>query len=158
LGALVKGEAERLVKEFSREALTVPDSRLGDDLLHDFRKSGSHLAIVVSDYGNAVGVVGIEDVFEELIGEMIEEKEIAPELIKRLSKSEILVHGQTSISTINRFFNTDIKSRKKTLHGFLMDAFGRTPKRGETYHAFGVQFVVEDVSPNAIERVRIIKE
>lgn len=158
LKALANGETERFVKEFSREALVVPDSRLGDDLLRDFQRSGSHLAIVTSDYGHSVGVIGLEDVVEELVGEIVEEKDVAPETIKRVSKSEILVHGQTPIAAINHFFNLDIKSRKKTLNGFLLEAFGRIPQRGETYHAFNAQFVVEDVSVNAIERVRIAKE
>lgn len=158
LKALSRGETERLVKEFAREALVVPDSRLGDDLLRDFQRSGSHLAIVTSDYGNVVGVVGLEDVMEELVGEIIEEKDVAPEIIKRVSKSEIVVHGQTPIAAINHFFNLEIKSRKKTLNGFLLEAFGRVPRRGETYHAFNAQFVVEDVSANAVERVHITKE
>jgi CBS domain containing-hemolysin-like protein len=158
LRAIARGETERLVKEFAREALVVPDSRLGDDLLRDFQRSRSNLAIVVSDYGNVVGVVGLEDVMEELVGEIVEEKDVAPETIKRVSKSEIVVHGQTPIAAINHFFNLDIKSRKKTLNGFLIEAFGRVPKRGEIYHAFGAQFIVEDVSANAIERVHIVKE
>jgi CBS domain containing-hemolysin-like protein len=158
LKALVKGEGERLVKEFSREALRVPDSRLGDDLIRDFQKSGSHLAIVVSDYGSAVGVIGIEDVQGEVVGELIEEKDVAPEFIKRLSRFEIVAHGQTTLSYVNRFFNIYVKSRKKTLNGFLIDAFGRIPKRGEKYVAFGAEFTVEDVAANAIERVRIAKE
>ncbi len=158
LRALSRGESERLVKEFIQEVLKVPDSRLGDDLLRDFKEHKSHFALVVSEYGNVVGVITIEDIIEELIGEIIEEKEVRPEFIKRISKSEILAHGHTSFSTINHFFNLEIKSRKKTLNGFLLDAFGRMPQRGESYAAFGAIFTIEDVGANSIEKVKIRKE
>jgi len=158
LKALANNETERLVKEFSRNALVIPDSRLGDDVLRDFQQHKSHFAIVTSDYGNVVGVVGLEDVIEELVGEIIEEKDVAPEIIKRISKSEIVAHGQTPIAAINHFFNMEIKSRKKTLHGFLTDAFGHIPRRGEKYAAFDALFIIEDATPNSIERVHIVKE
>lgn len=157
LRALANGELSRPVKDYIWEAMVVPESRLADDLLRDMKDKRAQLAIVVSDYGNIVGVVGIEDVLEELVGEIIDEKDVAPDFIKRVSKNEIIVHGQTQISHINHFFNTDIKSRRKNLNGFLLEQLGELPKEGTTFDYRGLKFAVEAVGPRAIERVRIVK-
>lgn len=101
--------------------------------------------------------MGIEDILEELVGEIIDEKDVAPDFIKRLSKNEILVHGQTQIAYINHFFNTEIKSRRKNLNGFLLEQLGELPKEGAAFDYKGLKFAIETVGPRAIERVRITK-
>jgi len=137
----------------------VPESRLGDDLLKDFLASKTHLAIVVDDYGAVVGVVGLEDVLEEIVGEIVDEKDVSPELIKRVAKNVIVAHGQTNIAHINHFFNTNIPS-KLTLNGFLLRKFGHLPAVGESLkmEKEKIVFTVEEVSSSSIERVRIAKE
>ena len=155
--ALAKGEFTRLIKDYAWDIMVVPDSRPIDDLLKDMRDKRSQLALVVSDYGNVVGVVGIEDIIEELVGEIIDEKDVAPEFIKRISKNEIVAHGQTRISYINHFFNTEIKS-KKNLNGFLLEKFGELPSEGEFIEHNGIKFIAESVGPRTIDRVHIIKK
>jgi CBS domain containing-hemolysin-like protein len=154
--ALAEGEVNQPVKNFAWDTMVVPESRHIDDLLKDMREKRAQLAVVVSEYGNVVGVVGIEDIIEELVGEIIDEKDVAPELIKRVGKNEIVVHGQTRVSYVNHFFNTDIKS-KKSINGFLLEKFGEIPQLGSVFEAEGVRFVVEAVGPRTIDRVRIIK-
>jgi len=155
--ALANGETDRKVAEYSRDAVIVPESRLADELLRDFQEQKSHLAVVVNEYGRVAGIVGLEDVIEELVGEIIDEKDVAPQLIKRISKTEIVAHGQTRIAAINRFFNTDIKS-KKTLNGFLLDKFGGVPEAGKVIKTDGLELKVMEASQKQIERVNIIKE
>lgn len=157
LKALAEGELGQPVKHYAWEAMVVPESRLADDLLKDMRDKRAQIAVVVSDYGDILGVAGIEDILEELVGEIIDEKDIAPEFIKRVSKNEILTHGQTQLSYINHFFNTDIKSRRKNLNGFLMEQFGKLPKAGAVREYRGLKFFVEAVGPRSIDRVRILK-
>ncbi|OGY98187.1 MAG: hypothetical protein A3E09_00075 [Candidatus Liptonbacteria bacterium RIFCSPHIGHO2_12_FULL_60_13] len=154
--ALANGEVDQPVKNFAWDAMIVPESRPIDDLLKDMREKRAQLAVVISDYGNVVGVVGIEDIIEELVGEIIDEKDVAPELIKRVSKNEIVVHGQTRVAYINQFFNTEIKS-KKNLNGFLLEKFGEVPEEGVVLELGGIRFVAEAVGPRAIDRVRITK-
>lgn len=154
--ALANGETEQPVKNYAWDAMIVPESRPIDDLLKDMREKRAQLAVVISDYGNVVGVVGIEDIIEELVGEIIDEKDVAPELIKRVSKNEIMVHGQTRVAYINQFFNTEIKS-KKNVNGFLLEKFGEVPEEGAAIELGGIRFVAEAVRPRAIDRVRIIK-
>ncbi|MFY9462272.1 MAG: hemolysin family protein [Candidatus Sungiibacteriota bacterium] len=157
LRALAGGELDRKVAEYVAEAIFVPESRLGDDLLRDFQEKKTHLAVVVNEYGDTAGVVGLEDVLEELVGEIIDEKDVAPELIKRVSKNEIIAHGQTKIEQINHFFNTEIRSRK-TLNGFLLAKFGKTPEVGSSLETDGLTFRVEEATPKQIERARIVKK
>ncbi len=157
LRALADGESENKVSEYASDALLIPESRLADDLLRDFQEKRSHLAVVISEYGTVIGVVGLEDVVEELVGEIIDEKDVAPELIKRISKNEILAHGQTRIAHINHFFNTIIRSQK-TLNGFLMEKFGRIPEKNATIEYDGLIFQVDEIGPRQIDRVRIIKK
>src|SRR3989338_707945 len=154
--ALANGEVDQPVKNFAWDAMIVPESRPIDDLLKDMREKRAQLAVVISDYGNVVGVVGIEDIIEELVGEIIDEKDVAPELIKRTGKNEILVHGQTRVAYVNQFFNTEVKS-KKSVNGFLLEKFGEVPEAGAAFEVDNIRFHVEAVGPRSIDRVRIIK-
>ncbi len=157
LRALADGDLDRKISEYAHEVMIIPETRPADDLLRDFQEKKSHLAVVVSEYGNVVGVVGLEDIIEELVGEIIDEKDVAPELIKRISKNEIIAHGQTRIYSINHFFNTEIKS-KKTLNGWLLDRFGHIPERGKIFEMGDITFVMEEVGSRQIEKVRILKK
>jgi len=157
LRGIVDGELERRVSEYAHDVMIVPESRIADDLLKDFQEKRSHLAIVVNEYGTVVGAVGLEDVLEELVGEIIDEKDVAPELIKRVSKNEIIVHGQTRIAQVNHFFNTDLKS-KKTVNRFLMEKLGKIPESGAKFEIGGLVFYAEEVGPRQIDRVRIVKK
>lgn len=157
LRALTDGKGDTLVKDYIKKPLVVPESRLGEDLLRDFLSAKIHLAVVVDDYGAVAGVVGLEDVLEEIVGEIVDEKDVTPELIKRVAKNQIVVHGQTHIPYINHFFNVNIQS-KKTINGFLLRKFGRLPQVGESVKLENLTIAVEEVSHSAIERVRIVKE
>lgn len=154
--ALLGGEHDREVKEFAADAVFVDESRLGDELMREFQEKRVHLAVVTNVTGNVLGVVGLEDVLEELVGEIIDEKDIAPDLIKRISKNEVLVHGQTRMSYLGHFFNLNIKS-KKTLNRFLKENFGRLPEVNEEIALGGVRFIIDAVGPKEIERVRVVK-
>lgn len=157
LGALARQNYNTLIREYTHPALFVPENRVADGLLRDFQEKKMHLAIVVDDNGGVAGVVGLEDILEELVGETIDEAEVRPDLIKRMAKDEIMVHGQTRIEAVDHFFNTTIKSRK-TVNGFLLSKFGRIPNAGEKLKLNGLEFTIEDVGPQAISRVRIKKE
>lgn len=154
--ALAAGETDQPVKNYSSDIMVVPETRLADDLLRDMRDKRAQLAVVVSDYGNLIGVVGLEDILEELVGEIIDEKDVGPELIKRVSKNEIIAHGQTRVAYVNHFFNTEIKS-KKTLNGLLLEKFGELPRDGATITLGNIRFVAEAVGSRTIDRVRMEK-
>lgn len=156
LQALIDGKENVLIKELAQQALTIPDTRVADDLLRDFQKTQSHFAVVIDEYGEVEGAVTREDILQELVGELISEKDIAPELIKRISKNEILVHGQTKLSYINQFFNINLKGAL-TLNGFLLKKFEKFPKIGESFETDGIKITVEEATEKGVEKVKIIK-
>lgn len=144
------------IKELMEEPLVVPESCIGDDLMKDFQESKSSFAVVVDSRGHVSGIITLRDVIEELVGEVAEEREIAPELVKRISKSEVLVHGQTQISYLNRFFNVMLPNHRN-LNGFLFDRIGHLPKTGSCYTFEGLEFEIEEVTRSQIEKVLIRK-
>ena len=154
--AFAAGEGSEPVKNYMSELMVVSETRLADDLLRDMREKRAQLAVVVSDYGNMTGVVGLEDILEELIGEIIEEKDVGPELIKRVSRGVIVAHGQTRIAHMNHFFNTEVKG-KKTLNGLLLEKFGELPREGASVVVDGLKFTAEAIGPRTIDRVRVEK-
>lgn len=156
LNSIIKGKDNVPVKEFASWVLFVPESRVADDLLRDFQKTKSHFAVVIDEYGEVEGVVTREDILQELVGELISEKDIAPGLIKRISKNEILVHGQTKLSYINHFLNVNLKGAL-TLNGFLLKKFEKFPNSGEILETDKAKLVIEEVTEKTIEKVKIIK-
>ena len=105
---------------------------------------------------NLIDKSKLEIVKDFLRDKGIDEKDVAPEIIKRVAKNEIVVHGQTKIEMLNHFFNTEIKSRK-TVNGFLLGKFGTFPKEGEEFVLNGLKFVVEEMTERAIEKIREYK-
>jgi CBS domain containing-hemolysin-like protein len=154
LAALARGDHDHLIKEYAREALFVKRDRLIDGLLKDFQTSRTYLAIVLDKKDTVLGLVGFQDILEELVGESIDASELHPELIKRISKDEILVHGGTMVEAIDRFLNTEIRS-SATVSEFLTETIGRTLETGDEVPVDGLTFFVEAMDGDAARRVRV---
>src|SRR5688572_7084191 len=138
LRALAEGKGGTRLSELAAKAKFVPATMVVDQLLREFQRERVQLAVVVGEYGETVGVVSLEDILEELVGEILDEKDVSERSIKRISRDEILVHGQTEIGHINHFFNTEIPEDRPTIAGFLLDRLGRIPKTGEHVVAEGI--------------------
>src|SRR5258706_2663125 len=154
---LADGKTGTRLSELATKAKFVPATIAVDRLLLEFQKERVQLGIVVGEYGETVGLVTLEDILEELVGEILDEKDLDEHSIKRLSREEILVHGQTEIARINHFFNTELPDDRPTIAGFLLDKLGRMPRVGEHVVSDGVDIVVDEVTEKAIVRVRILK-
>ncbi|MBI5732552.1 HlyC/CorC family transporter [Candidatus Jorgensenbacteria bacterium] len=157
LGALLQGKQGMLIKDFAKPAFVVPEDKLGDELLRQFHERRQNLAVVVDEHGSVIGVVALEDILEELVGEIVEEKDISPELIKRVSKNEVVIHGQTQVAVFNRFFNTDLPNHR-TINGYLLRLFGHVPAVGDTMEKKNIKFTIEEAGPSEIIKVRVIKK
>jgi CBS domain containing-hemolysin-like protein len=155
--ALAEGKGGTRLSELALKTRFFPATMPGDKLLLEFQKERVQLGIVVGEYGETIGIVSLEDVMEELVGEALDEKNLDERTIKRVSREEILVHGQTGIAHINHFFNTEIPEERPTIAGYLLDKLGRLPRAGEHVVADGVDVVIDEVSERAILRVRILK-
>jgi magnesium and cobalt transporter len=144
---LCVGNRERRVfnlRDLLRSAVFVPESKRLNVLLREFRASRNHMAVVVDEYGNAAGVVTIEDVLEQIVGEIEDEHDFdegAP-IFKR-SAREYTAKARTTIEEFNDYFGSDFPHEEfDTVGGLVLSAFGRLPKRGERIQISSFRFTV----------------
>lgn len=127
-------KTDRLVRDLVRSATFIPENKPLDMLLKEFRANRNHMAIVVDEYGGIAGLVTIEDVLEEIVGDIEDEYDIDEKepSIKQLEKNTFLVNALTPISDFNRYFNTDFSDADfDTVGGLILRQFGHLPKRNE---------------------------
>ena len=149
------GEAFNL-REMLRPAVFVPESKRLNVLLRDFRVSRNHMAIVVDEYGGVAGLVTIEDVIEEIVGEIADEykKEIAD--IQKFPDGSVAVRGTMEIEKANEELGLEIpEGEGETVAGFILEQFGRIPERGEHFIHRGRQFAIQEADRTAVRWVRI---
>jgi magnesium and cobalt exporter, CNNM family len=154
--ALENGQGNQTVKAFAKKPLLVPEGLPADELLRAFQKARTHLALVINEHGEAAGVVTLEDCLEELVGEIIDEKDVVPEMIKRVKRDEIIAHGETRGRQVNSFFQSALPETK-TLTGFLQDEFHRVPEKNEVLVWRNLEFRIEEATAGQIERIRITR-
>lgn len=133
-----------IVKEYLRPAGFVPESKRLSILLHEFRKNRQHIAIVVDEYGGVSGLVTIEDVLEQIVGDIEDEHDIDKDLfIRRHKDNSYTVKATTPIDEFNHFFNTELPDEEfDTIGGLVLKGFGHLPKRKESIHIHGIPFIV----------------
>jgi magnesium and cobalt exporter, CNNM family len=140
-----------------REAPIVPETKPLDDLLADLQRQRSSLAVVVDEYGRTAGVVTIEDIVEEVVGEIVDETDPAAGGVRKLPNGDWFVRGHVAITDLEDYglslpVDTDAYN---SVGGFVFAELGRLPKRGDTIAADGYSIRVESVRENRIEAVRI---
>ena len=139
------GEEEFKVRDMLRPAVFVPESKRLNVLLREFRANRNHMAIVVDEYGGVAGLVTIEDVLEQIVGDIEDEYDFdeSEDNIVRESSGHWRVKAQTEIGDFNRAFGTDFSDEDfDTVGGLIIDRFGRLPKRGESVTIGGLRFQV----------------
>jgi magnesium and cobalt exporter, CNNM family len=140
-----------------REAPIVPETKPLDDLLADLQRERTELAIVVDEYGRTAGIVTIEDIIEEVVGEISDESDPAGGAVRRLANGDWFVRGHVAVADLPDYglelpVDTDAYN---SVGGFVFSELGRLPKRGDTIAANGFSIRVESVRQNRIEAVRI---
>jgi CBS domain containing-hemolysin-like protein len=140
-----------------RAAPLVPETKPLDDLLADLQRERTELAIVIDEYGRTAGIVTIEDIIEEVVGEISDETDPAGGAVRRLANGDWFVRGHVAVSDLEDYglelpVDTDAYN---SVGGFVFAELGRLPKRGDTIAANGFSIRVESVRQNRIEAVRI---
>jgi len=154
--ALISGQRDIPLKALSREPLIVPGSMTLSRLLREFQSRRIHMAIVVDEYGGTDGLVTLEDLLEELVGEIEDETDIREESITRVSRNEILAGGDADLREINHFFNTALPQLEhRSLNGYLLEELGRVPEQGERFERDGLTFEVLEASDTQVLRARL---
>ncbi|MFH1046945.1 MAG: hemolysin family protein [Patescibacteria group bacterium] len=147
------------IKDLVAESMFVPESKPIDDLLHDFQKEHVHMALVVNEYGSMVGLVTVDDLLEELVGEIGDETDVEDDVIKRIDKYNVLVHGDEEIKDINDFFNVKLPGRRnKTISKVLLEKMNEVPEVGQEIQLTDIVTArVEQMDKLRIERVKLTK-
>ena len=144
------------LRELCRPPYFVPESKRIGTLLQAFRKRRVHLAIVVDEYGGVEGVVTLEDIVEEIVGEIQDEYDIEEVEIRELGPRQYLIDGSISLRTLNRRLHLDLsEEHANTLAGFLMHRMGVIPEEGATWETDGIHFVVRKVVERRIEKIEV---
>ena len=143
-----------------REAYFIPETKKADALLSEMQKDRRHMAIVVDEYGGVSGVVTLEDIIEEIIGEIQDEYDgLEEENYEEISKREYLFRGRIDLDDFADITGRDLpEGDADTLAGFLYEKLGRVPKGGESVRENGLLLTIEQVSARRIRRVRVVDE
>ena len=145
-----------------RQPIRVPETKPVQDLLGDFQRSEVHMAIVVDEYGGTSGLVTIEDVLEEIVGEIQDEHDTEEELppaIARVGDDRWEMDARFQIYDLNELLETALPEDDDfdTIAGFMLERLGRVPEPGETVEDLGLRFEVLEAEPTRIERVAVTR-
>lgn len=147
------------LKEIIRKTYFVPENKKIDELLDIFQKDRIQIAIAIDEYGGTAGLITMEDVVEEVVGEIIDEYDKEIKLFEIIGDNIVIADAIISIDKINEILNIEIPENGfETLGGFIFDLLGRVPKKGEKIKYQDCQMIIEQVVKNRIRRVKIIKE
>jgi CBS domain containing-hemolysin-like protein len=145
------------IEPLIRDAPIVPETKPLDDLLADLQRQRSSMAVVIDEYGRVAGIVTVEDIIEEVVGEISDETDPAGGEVRRLANGDWFVRGHVAVTDLLDYglelpVDTDAYN---SVGGFVFAELGRLPKRGDTITANGYSIRVESVRENRIEAVRI---
>lgn len=145
------------VRQLLRQSVVVPESKRLNVLLREFRENRNHMAIVIDEYGGVAGLVTIEDVLEEIVGEIEDETDEADDqFIRRISDDDFFVKALTPIEDFNAFFDVQLSEEEfDTIGGLVMQAFGHMPARNEITDIEGFEFKVINADQRKIHSLRL---
>jgi putative hemolysin len=144
------------IEEIVRPAYVVPETKDLASLLGEFRRQNQHLALVVDEYGAVEGIVTLEDLLEEIVGEIEDEYDLPDESIKRLENGRMLIHGTFTIDDFNEQFAQELPQEAyHTVAGFVFGALGRAAETGDEVEHDGLRFIVVEVDGPRIERLEV---
>jgi hemolysin (HlyC) family protein len=146
------------IRQLVRPATFIPESKRLNVLLKEFRFNRNHMAIVVDEYGGVAGLITIEDVLEEIVGEIADEYDIEEEpFIKPThKKNEFIVKALTPLSDFNAYFNTQFQAEDiDTIGGLVLKKLSRFPKRGESIHLDSLKITVLEAGKRGIQTLHI---
>lgn len=148
------------LRNIAREALFVPETKLINKLLHEFQDKNMHLGIVVDEYGGTAGLISLEDILEEIVGEIRDEFDKEETEISRLSDTSYMILGKVSIDELNELLDQDYSSENDdydTVGGFIFNQAGSIPQQGFHFIHNNYKFTVKEVINKRINKVLVEK-
>jgi CBS domain containing-hemolysin-like protein len=155
LVSVLEGE-DISIRGLAREAFFVPESKLITELLGEFKVRRQHLAIAVDEYGGTAGIVTLEDVIEELVGEIHDEFDSEEELVRRIDRDTALVSARVHVEELNELLGLSLpEDIADTLSGLLYHFIGRVPRVGDRWSLGALTFEIQSVERQRIVRVLV---
>ena len=128
-----------------------------DKLLSEFQKNKNHMVIAVDEYGGTIGLVTIEDILEEIVGEILDETDVLP-IIKQVKRNEFLVEGQVTLDELSKVIKTKLNSKEfDTVAGYVIGAMDKVPKETDEVVIGNIRYIVEKMDGPKIEMLRVYK-
>jgi len=158
LPKIVNGNDSFEISEMLREPNIVPETKKADALLEEFKKDRSHLAIVIDEYGTISGLVTIEDILEELVGEIEDEHDIEEDEIIKLSEGRYTADAKIELEVFIDYFKMNIDPMSidaETLGGFIISSLGVLPKIGDEISIDNITIIVSDADDRKINKVSV---
>jgi putative hemolysin len=155
---LLKPGLKAVVRDILRPAIFVPETKKVSDLLHEMQSARTHLAMIVDEYGMTSGLVTLEDLIEEIVGEIHDEFEREEKKIVRVDESTAIVDAGLTISDANDLIKLELPEKEyDTLAGFVFGQLGKVPSVGDVVRYKNLLISVERIHRRRITRVKIIK-
>jgi CBS domain containing-hemolysin-like protein len=148
-------------KSLLTQPVFVPEHKMIDDLLHEFRHNRNHLAVAVDEFGGTCGLVTLEDILEEVFGELNDEFDDDLQQYSRLDDNTYLFEGKISLVDFLRItklpiqYLNEVGDETDTLGGFLSELAGKIPIRGEEYHFRNIVFTIDAADLRKITRIKV---
>lgn len=154
-----RGKLNVLVKDLAREPYFVPETKRVDELLREFQMRKIHMAIVIDEYGGTAGLVTLEDLIEEIVGEIFDEYDFEEEKrIEQISEEEWVFDGRVDIDAVEELLGVEIKEEEaETIGGFVTSLLGHVPEEGEKVVYEGHEFMVTQVEKKRVLKVKVRK-
>ncbi len=145
------------LKDVMRPAKYVPSSAPVDEIFKQMKTEGNSIAVVVDEYGGAIGIITIEDILEEIVGEIYDEYDKQERLLVKVGKNEYLVSARMELDEFNDYLNIQLpKDDYETIAGFLLKHMERIPKAGDKFQFENVTFIIKKADKRSIKEVSII--
>jgi len=142
-----------VVGSIAREAYFVPETKPVDEMLVELRQRKTHIALVADEYGGTAGLVTIEDLLEEIVGEIFDEYDRAEPLVTELDTGELLLDARLPIDDFNDLLGTAIDLEADSIGGLFVELAGHIPVPGESLEVEGVRITVRDVEGTRVRRL-----
>jgi len=155
-----KNPVDFKLRDKMRDVYFVPETKLLRALLHEFQNQKLHIAVVLDEYGGTAGIVTLEDILEELVGEITDEyEEKAPEPVKKIDENTIEADARTYIDDLNDQFELNLPEDEdyETVGGFVFSRLGYIPKTNESFDYENLKFTIASAEARRIKRIRIQK-
>lgn len=145
------------IKDIMREPFFTYESKCLKELFSEMRVKRIPMAIIADEYGGTSGIVTLEDMLEEIVGDLADEYDEHPEEIKLIKENEYLIDGIAKIEDVNEALGTDFESEDfDSIGGFVIETIGKFPEKGEMVEKDNVKFIIEEIDKNRIEKIRIL--